>query len=349
MASISRATGITSQGLARCSQNPSLRFLSLVECPLGDEIVEPLSAARQLRVLNLTGTKVSAEGALKLQQALSETCVYHPAIRTRSQDQELVRWLLAQEPSALHDAVLNAKITKDQKEFLPVGVVSFAANSPPATEAARFAAAYGLHELEWPNLIEAEKAVELLGKHDGLKKLNLRASDLSGKGLSQLAGLTRLEDLRLPGSRKLDDAALEGLPSLPLLHTLHLNGCLFRGAGLQYLSRTPDIHELDLAACNDLDSSGLKNLPTLNHLRFLFLSSTKIDDEAVAHLGRYPSLRYLHVSNTNITAAGAARLHQSLPRCAILWNGGLIVPETSAAAVGANQAGASPESTAFGK
>ena len=49
-----------------------------------------------------------------------------------------------------------------------------------------------------------------------------------------------------------------------------------------------------------------------------------IDDEAVPTLVTLSGLEQLEVTGTEITEAGVSRLHEALPNCRIIWDGGTL-------------------------
>jgi hypothetical protein len=102
----------------------------------------------------------------------------------------------------------------------------------------------------------------------GLKNLEtLYLTHNSISDLSPLAGLPRLEELRL-GDNKLTDDSLAGLTDLPKLMFLSLNG----NEGIRSLSKLPVLENLrfiDLSVCMSLTSvSTLKAQPRLKMLKF---------------------------------------------------------------------------------
>jgi hypothetical protein len=86
------------------------------------------------------------------------------------------------------------------------------------------------------------------------------------------------------------------------------------------------LRDLRLERCPKLTGTGLKHLATLPVLRQLALDGTPLDDTAVPSLKLLSSVRILNLKNTKLTAAGIAELQKALPKCAIFWDGGLIVP-----------------------
>ncbi len=317
---------ITGEGITRVSSLPHLRLLRLSGTSVDDQIVEVLASAKQLRVIGLEKSQVTEAGARRLQQALPNAWIAHPATRFHLEEQELVRWALEQKPLGIRDWS-GQKPTVEQAELWPLDVLRFSTESPPGTEAERLAKARGLDSLTWPNLKQADTAAEHLGQMTFLSELIIPNADITGVGLARLAPLTTaLGQLRCVGCSHLDDEALAQFPELPGLWLLELAGCPVVGPGLKHLEQTPHLQNLYLRETN-LDSVGVQHLPVLPKLRDLYLSKTSLDDAAVLHLSQFSSLRRLSLTGTKLTEAGIARLHEALPQCAITWDGGLVLPE----------------------
>jgi hypothetical protein len=84
-----------------------------------------------------------------------------------------------------------------------------------------------------------------------LKILNLPQSSISADGISELAKLSQLQQLRL-GGRQLDDRAAEELAKLPALKSLHLIGPSITAQGLKHLAQAPHLTSLYIDDCPGL-------------------------------------------------------------------------------------------------
>ena len=49
----------------------------------------------------------------------------------------------------------------------------------------------------------------------------------------------------------------------------------------------------------------------------------------LGHLTSLSKLELLVLTNTNVTSEGVQTLHEALPRCRIVWDGGTIEPEAA--------------------
>ena len=120
-----------------------------------------------------------------------------------------------------------------------------------------------------------------------LQRLSIRSPRISDTGMAQLAGLERLETLRLPGA--------------------------ITDKGLQHLGR---LRVLDLIFTAVTDA-GLVHLEGLAHLEQLLLLGTNVPDAGLEHLVGLRNLRHLVLNETRVTDAGVADLQKSLPNCKI--------------------------------
>ena len=111
---------------------------------------------------------------------------------------------------------------------------------------------------------------------------------LTGAGLVELAGLSRLHHLGLARA-PVTDEGLKGLKDLKSLRWLDLDTTLVTDAGLKELQ-------------------GLKNLQTLN------LNNTQITDLGLDDLKTIGTLQELYVRSTRLTEAGIKRLQTALPK-----------------------------------
>lgn len=177
-----------------------------------------------------------------------------------------------------------------------------------------------------------------VGQLAGLK--NLRRLDfggdlggkelLTGAGLAELQGLTKLEEIDLsktgvsddalvhlqgwPRLRTLSlaqtpisDAGLARLQGLRTLSKVNLAGTKITDAGLASLKKLTRLEELTLPQ-TAINGSGLANLKFCNRLATLDLSGTQVSDPALAHLQSLKKLETLRLDRTPITAAGLTQL-----------------------------------------
>jgi hypothetical protein len=106
-----------------------------------------------------------------------------------------------------------------------------------------------------------------------------------------------------------------------------MNGSPIDNSGLAELAKAKGLQDLTLEWCTGpLTGAGFKHLASLPLLRHLTLRGTPLDESSVGSLKLLTSLRVLDVSQTQRVAADIVELHKALPKCAIVWDGGLMLP-----------------------
>lgn len=333
--SLHGCTNITASGVARLNNISNLRRLELADCGVEayDTYTDALSSMKHLHELRLWAHNygedskvISDEAARSLEKTLPNCWINHPATRSAPEEHELVDWILQQKPRRARDAA-GATLTGDPKVPVPVELVRFAQESPNGSEAVRFVIARNLTTLEWPNLKNADFALETLARDTGIWwRLKIAGADVTGTGLQSLAARPELVNLSMPECAEIDDDALSHLPHFPGLWTLDLGRCSIRGPGLTHLVRTPNVQRLNLGD-NTITSDSLRHLAVLKRLRTLNLASNSIDDDGIPHLKELKGLQELEIWGNPLSDEAISELHEALPRCLIRWTGDLVVPE----------------------
>ncbi|MEN4098622.1 MAG: hypothetical protein ROW52_01750 [Anaerolineaceae bacterium] len=100
------------------------------------------------------------------------------------------------------------------------------------------------------------------------------ASDDALKILAaELEGVTAVISLDLSENRKITDAGIARLKSLPQLRELNLSSCDITRKALDHLADLPNLQSLHLSYCNRLDDSAVKSLNALSGLVYLDLQA----------------------------------------------------------------------------
>jgi len=228
-------------------------------------------------------------------------------------------------PSAVE---ATSRVSASSQEALPfaVGNVTFPESGGPTAGAANLLGLRRIWLLGWPNFRNADAEAESIAKLDSLQHLTVTQSDLSDAGLQRLTALHWLRYLDLHDNARLTDTGLAQLASFEHLHLLSLSGTQIGNRGLAAIGRMTGLEQLHLAYCRNVTADGIRNLVKASTLRYLQMANIPIDDTAVLHLKNMPSLRTLHIEGTKISPAGLAVLTQALPKCAIFFDGGAIIP-----------------------
>ena len=78
----------------RCVHCPTCRYLGSAKNSTGDELIDVLPQFPQLRFVNLWYAECPDALALRLQKALPNATVYHPAVAASEPERKSLRWLL---------------------------------------------------------------------------------------------------------------------------------------------------------------------------------------------------------------------------------------------------------------
>ena len=150
---------------------------------------------------------------------------------------------------------------------------------------------------------------------------------MTGVGLEALSTIDKLEELIL-WTTDVNDEGLEVIGEIDSLTWLGLGATDVTDDGLAHLVDLKSLNRLDLFNTR-VSYRGMVHLQRLTSLRELRLHDLNRDsertdipipavaDEGVPFFGGLKSLQLLELSGTQLTPAGAARLHQVLPYCYI--------------------------------
>jgi hypothetical protein len=202
----------------------------------------------------------------------------------------------------------------------------------------------GIDELQYLALPDGagaitDRSMEIVSSLAGLKYLSLSGlPNVSAKGLKCLHNLTQLKHLTFSAMPVTSDV-IQQLAPLSQLEVLELPGCRRLGTGLRGIGKFRNLRYLDLrGAClaatsedmgglaqlhrltyldlryNTLTADSLKHLANLRNLRSLKLEGNRrINDASLRHLHLLKNLRYLDVRATSVTPDGVWKLQRQLP------------------------------------
>jgi internalin A len=161
------------------------------------------------------------------------------------------------------------------------------------------------------------ETIALLG---GLEDLNI--------GLGVGLGTPRPNDLgpadgeaecRIAGGTRITDFGLSKIAQLKKLRQLDLGGTSITVNGLKMLASLPDLRRLNLWNVAAIDDTAAPHLETLRALNTLDLSNTNVGDASLARLAKLTNLRRLYVSETKVTPEGLAAFRKQAPACVVSW------------------------------
>jgi hypothetical protein len=140
------------------------------------------------------------------------------------------------------------------------------------------------------------------------RTLNLTRVELTNEGLSQLADLGGLVELRLDGNRAISDVGLTCLGSFGRLQILGLGQTGLKNAGLAHLKALSELRELYLydTAVSD---EGMVHLIGLSNLRVLSLTNTRVSEGGLEQLKSLTQLTDVYLDGSLVTASGLAKVN----------------------------------------
>jgi len=165
-----------------------------------------------------------------------------------------------------------------------------------------------------------DRCMQHIAALTGLKVLELRYTDITGRGIKAIEGLESLERLTLP--ERIDNAGMVQVAKLKSLKGLYWNENRVTNRGLRHLIELTSLEELALGG-DHIGNSGLVHVAKLPHLRYLMLWGKNFTDDGMVCLQNFPSLKILHLGGLrNITDAGLEHLsHISrLEIISFYWN-----------------------------
>ncbi len=157
----------------------------------------------------------------------------------------------------------------------------------------------------------SDKGLKQLAKLKNLTTLDLQNTKVTTQGLSELAGLKKLTALGLSAGQ-LTDANLRVLREIGLLHRLPQTGT---GPNERPKSAA-DVGAFSLWH-SPVTDEGLRELAGFKNLAWLDLRDTRLTDAGLKELAGLKNLSTLFLQGTQVTDAGVAELQKALPKCDI--------------------------------
>jgi hypothetical protein len=113
------------------------------------------------------------------------------------------------------------------------------------------------------------------------------------------------------------DADLKEMAGLKKLQSLRLSGTQVTGSGLKELAALSGLQNLDLGNTK-VDDAGLKELSGSKSLQSLLLDGTSVTDAGLRETAAIKSLRMILLTRTKVTEEGIRAHKKSLPDCRVL-------------------------------
>ena len=155
-----------------------------------------------------------------------------------------------------------------------------------------------------------------------LTTLNSDSTKLTDAGLANFKDRNNWTHLSLR-STEITDAGLTNFKDCKGLTILALDNTKITGQGLAYFKDCVGLTFLSLEGTIRGDAS-LAHFRDCKNLTQLNIAETQVTDAGLANLARLEKLLDLNLTKTKVTADGVAKLAKALPKCKIVWDGGVI-------------------------
>ncbi len=147
-----------------------------------------------------------------------------------------------------------------------------------------------------------------LKSFEDIQVLNVRHSDATDAGLSNVKGLSKLTQIDA-FQCALRGQCLAAFESVPL-ENLDISSNIVSAQELKGLSKLKKLKYLNIAAMNpSIDAQGLQEIAKCQHLIYLYLTGDKrVDDASVGCLSCLSQLKRLGLTDTSVTVSGFRKL-----------------------------------------
>lgn len=185
-----------------------------------------------------------------------------------------------------------------------------------------------------------DEDMAILTRFKGLRRLELRNTDISDKGLAKLAPLTELECLivshtKMNGTalanlttlkqlKRLDMASLDLVPASLItlkqfekLRVLLISQCHLRNPDLQPVSLCPNITYLDVSDDPLISDKGMLEIKPLKKLTYLNLTGTVVTAKGILSLKGIP-LERIKVRTKDLGATAKSDISKAFPGINVL-------------------------------
>lgn len=295
--------------LYQLRQFPNIEILNLWRAEdVDDECMKILKDFRNLRALNLSGTKVTDAGLRHLQGLQSLQILSMEDTEITDQGLEYIGKLQNLKTLNLLTRGIRGPGLAYLKNLKQLETLKF--RNLECQEDLRY-----LRDLENLGALYLDSNEGDLAYLKGLKNLQVFATCIIETDLEYLKDFKDIPFLRL-NCAELTDAGLAQLKTMPNLYALDLGACKITDAGLAHLANLTNLRELGLTGINmNITDKGMVHLKNLSNLQILNLhgsplpwSQRQITDMGMAYLANLNQLRALDLAYAQITDTGLAHL-----------------------------------------
>nr|XP_027070582.1 F-box/LRR-repeat protein 14-like isoform X3 [Coffea arabica] len=277
------SVNITNIGVSYLEGLSNLISLTVEGCNVTASCLDPISAFRHLKVLNLGFNDVT------------DACLVHLKGLTRLESLNL-------DSTRVGDGGLANLVGLQGLRKLHLS------DTEVGSEGLRHLS--GLTNLEEINLAftsVTDGGLEKLSQLTNLKSLNLDAPQITDHGLEMLTGLTEVTHLDLFGAH-ISDSGVNCLSYFKNLQSLDLCGGKLTDAGVKNIKYLTSLMILNLSQNLDLTDTALKFISGLVALVCLNVSYSRITNEGLEYLKPLKNLSSLYLDFCNVTGSGIRKL-----------------------------------------
>ncbi|MCC9608255.1 protein kinase [Blastopirellula sp. JC732] len=335
---LSHCYKVSDDGMPHLIPLAGLNHLGLVYTPISDAAIPHLIQLNGLRTLNVSRTKITAEGAAKLQAALPLCVVFHESLENtpwRMPELKSESAFVMQDPQhSLAEMILDRGGVVEVFASTSRHVVKDVGDLPKGRLAVQLIAFMdGRLDVaaDWRKLEEVASLQELQlhktrlpsGGVAGLKR-NLPYAhvwfDYSNVSDTDILSLSTSEGpyaIHAAYTNLSDDSCTQ-FAKMESLRDLDVHNTKITDVGVARLATSASLRQLSVSGCPWVTIAGVKKLANAENLQVLLLSRNNLNDSVVADLGTLKNLRVLELRETRITSTGAAELQKLLPECVVL-------------------------------
>jgi len=169
-----------------------------------------------------------------------------------------------------------------------------------------------------------ETGLAILSRLPELHSLgSLKSRHLTQASIPVLKRLTRVRWWSVIGA---SDDDVRTIADLEQVESLLLYRAQITPGAIPALERLPKLRVLllnDTPGVTDAHVREIANLPKLRELHF---RGNSITDQGLVDLRMMRALIHIDLQGTKVMATGVAGLHEALPNCRIVWDGGTVEP-----------------------
>ena len=277
---------IDAKSLGHLADLTDLQSLDFGYCEITDEAMPIIGKFRELRRLDLRGSRITDAGMAQLS------------------DLGKIKDLNLGDCEAVTDAGIRVI-----SNFRDLKSLSLTGTQLTDAGISAFHSHSGLNNLSMAGTHILDEGVASLIELTNLKTLDLSNTAVTDQAMKSIQVLDALTVLNLSAT-EITGLGLEAIDLPPRLRHLYLSETSLSDSALKSLTRCSELTDLWLSNCGITDD-GLKHVGKLKNLRTLWIGRNQITDRGMQHLSQLTRLRSLELFDTQVTIAGLRHLRNA--------------------------------------